>query len=242
MFKKILLAVVVSQAALLSGCMNWGKPLPPIEPYPYPIPGPESRPDGSPVSGPGTGPRTSPSVDPGANRGTNPGTDPNTYPNTGSGSTPPDQQGSRSQQSGSSGWPNSQSQRPASSEPIPEQLNVPESNNSAVMALVKQSDTMLQVQEYKAAGAQLERALRIEPRNHWLSYRLANLRLLEGQDRQAESFAFKSLRLAEVSNLDAYSKRKLKFINWQLIRNARSQRGDSRGADQAESRSRDYII
>lgn len=117
-----------------------------------------------------------------------------------------------------------------------------ETRNVAVRSLLDESEKLRRQGELAAAGSQLERALRIEPRNPWLSYRLANIRMQQGQARQAESFALKSIRLTEIATIDDGSKIRLKQLNWQLVADARRQRGDRAGANEAESRIRDYVI
>lgn len=126
--------------------------------------------------------------------------------------------------------------------PRPTPVNEPESRNQAVLTLVKQSEDFANQGEFTRAGSQLERALRIEPRNPWLVHRLANIRLEQGEASQAEAFAQKSIRLTELSAFDPYTKRKLKYLNWQLIADSRRQKGDRRGARDAEDRIQDYVI
>ena len=73
------------------------------------------------------------------------------------------------------------------------------------------------------AGANLERALRIEPRNPVLWQELARVRLHQGQYRQAENLAAKSNALAG-------GNRYLQAENWRVIGEARNRRGDLEGA------------
>jgi Tfp pilus assembly protein PilF len=81
------------------------------------------------------------------------------------------------------------------------------------------------------AAASLERALRIEPRNPRLWQELARLRLKQGEYAQAESTAARSSSWAGGDN-------GLRAENWRLIAEARTARGDSKGARAALERSR----
>ena len=78
----------------------------------------------------------------------------------------------------------------------------------------------------EAAGASLERALRIEPRNAWLWHELAQLRHAQGQYAQAIS-------LAQKSNSFAGSDRRLQAWNWRVIGNARVAQGNTSAGEQA---------
>jgi tetratricopeptide (TPR) repeat protein len=101
-----------------------------------------------------------------------------------------------------------------------------ESENKAVIALLDLAHTDNQAGRREAAGASLERALRIEPRNPWLWHELAKLRLTQGQYEQAISMARKS-------NSFAGQDRRLQALNWRAIGDARIAQGDSAGAEQA---------
>ena len=73
------------------------------------------------------------------------------------------------------------------------------------------------------AAAQLERALRIEPRNPRLWQELARVRLKQGDYMQVEG-------LAARSNSWARDDPALRAENWRLIAQAREARGDEQGA------------
>jgi predicted negative regulator of RcsB-dependent stress response len=109
----------------------------------------------------------------------------------------------------------------------------PVSANSAVVALVDDARSAVGAGKPDAAGAALERALRIEPRNAALWQELARLRLSQGQYQQAES-------LAARSNSYAGTDRRLRALNWRLIGDARNQLGDVRGAEQAYARADEF--
>jgi predicted negative regulator of RcsB-dependent stress response len=100
------------------------------------------------------------------------------------------------------------------------------SDNTAVMALLNQSKHQTAAGRMDEASANLERALRIEPRNPVLWHELARVRLEQGQYRQAENMAAKS-------NMLAGTKRYLQAKNWRIIGEARSRRGDPQGAREA---------
>jgi predicted negative regulator of RcsB-dependent stress response len=100
------------------------------------------------------------------------------------------------------------------------------SDNTAVMALLNKAKNQSAAGRMDEAGANLERALRIEPRNPILWHELARLRLEQGQYRQAENMAAKSKMLAGTN-------RYLQAENWRIIGEARSRRGDLQGAREA---------
>ena len=104
--------------------------------------------------------------------------------------------------------------------------SAPASNNHAVVALVNSARTDMASNKFDAAGATLERALRIEPRNPVLWQELAHIRMQQGQYQQAESLASKSNGLAS-------DNRTLRAQNWRLIGQARLKRGDHQGAQTA---------
>ncbi len=100
------------------------------------------------------------------------------------------------------------------------------SENRAVIALLDLARTDNEAGRREAAGASLERALRIEPRNPWLWHQLAQVRLTQGQYEQAIS-------LARKSNSFAGRQSRVQAENWQVIGKARVAQGDSAGAEQA---------
>jgi predicted Zn-dependent protease len=100
------------------------------------------------------------------------------------------------------------------------------SGNKAVIALLDRAQLDYEGGKREAAGASLERALRIEPRNPWLWHELAQLRLTQGQYAQA-------ITLAQKSTSFAAREPRLRALNWRVIGNARVAQGDSTGAEQA---------
>jgi len=100
------------------------------------------------------------------------------------------------------------------------------SGNKAVIALLDRSRLASGAGQREAAGASLERALRIEPRNAWLWHELAQLRLKQGQYAQAIS-------VAQKSNSFSGRERRLQALNWRVIGNARVAQGNPSAAEQA---------
>ena len=100
------------------------------------------------------------------------------------------------------------------------------SENRAVIALLDRARLDTGAGQREAAGASLERALRIEPRNAWLWHELAQLRLTQGQYAQAIALAQKSISFAG-------RERRLQALNWRVIGNARVAQGNPTGAEQA---------
>lgn len=113
---------------------------------------------------------------------------------------------------------------------LPSMAPAPEpSHNNAVLALLDQAKTQASAGQSASAGATLERALRIEPRNPYLWQELARVRLGQGKYRQAENLAAKSSALAG-------GKQSLRAENWRIIGQARGKRGDLKGAKAAYER------
>lgn len=103
--------------------------------------------------------------------------------------------------------------------PAPEsEAPPPVSRNGAVVALVDHARADAAAGRDVKAGAGLERALRIEPRNPALWQELAKLRFSQGKYAEAEG-------LARRSNSFAGDDRRLRSENWQLIGDARTRLG-----------------
>ena len=103
------------------------------------------------------------------------------------------------------------------------------SQNAGVLALLDQARQESAAGRLPAAGASLERALRIEPRNPVLWQQLAQVRLAQGEFPQAENLAAKSNALAPEGW-------RLRAENWRIIGQARQGRGDQEGAAAAFGR------
>ena len=107
--------------------------------------------------------------------------------------------------------------------PVPKSVM---SGNRAVITLLDRAQTDSEAGQREAAGASLERALRIEPRNPWLWLELAQVRFAQGQYAQA-------ITLARKSNSFAGRQHRVQAENWQVIGQARVAQGDPAGAEQA---------
>ena len=121
--------------------------------------------------------------------------------------------------------------RPAPPPPRPAELppaEITREGNQAVVALLDSADKYVKGGQLDKAGAALERALRIEPRNAGIWHDLAQIRLHQGQYQQAESLASKSNNLAS-------GNRALQSRNWKLISVARKAGGNTAGAEEAEA-------
>ena len=99
----------------------------------------------------------------------------------------------------------------------------------AVAALEAEIEVSFKGHNYKNASAQLERAIRIQPKNPELWHVLADIRLRERQPGLAEDLAKKS---------NAMAKNLVPLIqsNWVIIAEARRQRGDLQGASEATAK------
>lgn len=98
-----------------------------------------------------------------------------------------------------------------------------------VLALVRQAQDSRANGRFDAAVGQIERALRIEPRNPFIWQALAEAHLLAGHPDQAESAARKSSSLGRGNPY-------LEAGNWRLISGARVKLGDAAGARLASQR------
>lgn len=101
--------------------------------------------------------------------------------------------------------------------------------NPAVIALVETAMNQQQAGQDERAAAALERALRLEPRNAMLWHHLAQVRLSQGQWRDA-------IDLASKSNSLAGGERDLQASNWLVIAQAKQRQGDREGAQAARAR------
>ena len=106
-------------------------------------------------------------------------------------------------------------------------------SSSVVVALLSDADMSYQQGNLDESVATIERALRIEPRNALLLYKLASLRLQQGQPELAENLAKKSELLAQ-------GNASLKKKNWLLIAEAREQMGNQAGAKQARKTAKKF--
>ncbi|WP_200178575.1 tetratricopeptide repeat protein [Ectothiorhodospira mobilis] len=101
----------------------------------------------------------------------------------------------------------------------------------AVAALTRDADRQRRAGDLDAAAASLERGLRIAPRDPRLWQRLAQVRLEQGEARQAEELARRSLGLCGTNTA-------LRIRNWEIIAGARRLQGDGESARRALERAR----
>lgn len=106
-------------------------------------------------------------------------------------------------------------------------------SSNVVVALLSDADISYQQGNFDESVATIERALRIEPRNPLLLYKLALIRLQQGQPELAENLAKKSELLAE-------GNAQLKKKNWLLIAEAREQQDNEQGAKAARKKAQQF--
>jgi len=102
-----------------------------------------------------------------------------------------------------------------------------------VSALVSASNQNSKAGDLDSAAAAIERAIRIEPRNATLFYKLALLRLKQSKPRLAEDLAKKSALLASTDNT-------LKKHCWLLVAHAREIQKDFAGAKEARDKADNF--
>jgi tetratricopeptide (TPR) repeat protein len=98
-----------------------------------------------------------------------------------------------------------------------------------ILALATEADQNMQAGQYDAAVVKIERALRIDPRNAVLTYKLASIRLKQEQPRLAEDLAKKAALLAG-------SDRDIKKRSWLLIAESKRLQNDPEGAEKAQQK------
>ena len=99
----------------------------------------------------------------------------------------------------------------------------------AVGALVLAASQNTKAGNIESATTTIERAIRIEPRNATLYYKLALLRLRQSKPVMAEDLAKKAVLLASNDT-------QLKKHSWLLIARAREMQGDLNGGKEARSK------
>lgn len=110
----------------------------------------------------------------------------------------------------------------------PSSTEMSRQGNPAVVALLDSAEGHVANEAWDKAAADLERALRIEPRNAGIWHDLAQIRLQQRQYEQVESLASKSNSLAGNDNF-------IRARNWRLIAIVRRAQGDEAGAYAAEA-------
>lgn len=129
--------------------------------------------------------------------------------------------------------------RPLASQPLPIETRPPETRSypsspaaisgEAVTALMEQAAKDRAAGRLDLAAANLERAVRIEPRNYFVWSSLASVYLAQRLYPQAESVARKSTSLSRGNP-------HVEMANWRIIAKSLEAMGDSFGALQAEAR------
>ncbi len=128
-------------------------------------------------------------------------------------------------QPAATGVPKFEPTAPAEFKPAESSSNL----SPAVTALVTAANQSTKSGDIESAAAAIERAIRIEPRNGELLYKLAVLRLKQSKPILAEELAKKSALLAGKDNA-------LKKNSWLLIAHAKEMQGDSTGAAEAQTK------
>lgn len=136
--------------------------------------------------------------------------------------TAPVNQGTYNMPSTPSGIPSSSSAGGLSAD---EQLDGP------VLALLTTAQQQQAGGDLNGASSSLERAQRVAPREPQVLYRLAQVRMAQGDAPQAEQFARRGLSLAN-------GRPDLQSSLWALIGDARAAQGDAAGAAQARQKAK----
>lgn len=110
-------------------------------------------------------------------------------------------------------------------------LAADEQLDGPVLALLTTAQQQQGGGDLNGASSSLERAQRIAPREPQVLYRLAEVRLAQGDAAQAEQFARRGLSYAS-------GRPALQASLWDLIAQARERQGDPAGAAQARERAR----
>ena len=110
-------------------------------------------------------------------------------------------------------------------------LQEDEQLSGPVLALLTSARQQESSGDLNSASASLERALRIAPREPQVLYRLARVRLDQGDAAQAEQLARRGLSYAA-------GRPTLQAGLWGLVAEARERQGDAAGAEQARQRAR----
>lgn len=105
----------------------------------------------------------------------------------------------------------------------------------AVVALLETAREQAAQGQDEQAAANLERALRIEPKNPWLWHRLGVLRLQQGNYQAA-------IDLARKSNSLAAGDRRLLAGNWELLARAYTALGNPAAAESARQKARELSV
>ena len=110
-------------------------------------------------------------------------------------------------------------------------LSADEQLDGPVLALLTTAQQQQAGGDLNGASSSLERAQRVAPREPQVLYRLAQVRMAQGDAPQAEQFARRGLTLAN-------GRPDLQASLWGLIAQAREQQGDATGAAQARQKAK----
>lgn len=110
-------------------------------------------------------------------------------------------------------------------------LSADEQLDGPVLALLTTAQQQQAGGDLNGASSSLERAQRVAPREPQVLYRLAQVRMAQGDAPQAEQFARRGLTLAN-------GRPDLQASLWGLIAQAREQQGDAAGAAQARQKAK----
>lgn len=122
---------------------------------------------------------------------------------------------------------------PVASMPVGDQarLAADEQLSGPVLALLTTAKQQQTGGDFNGAASSLERAQRIAPREPQVLYRLAEVRLAQGNPSQAEQLAQRGLSYSN-------GQPALQAGLWELIARARAQQGNTAGAEEAQRRAR----
>jgi hypothetical protein len=110
-------------------------------------------------------------------------------------------------------------------------LSADEQLDGPVLALLTTAQQQQATGDLNGASSSLERAQRVAPREPQVLYRLAQVRMAQGDAPQAEQFARRGLTFAN-------GRPDLQASLWELIAQAREKQGDSAGASQARQKAK----
>ncbi|KAA0944874.1 MULTISPECIES: tetratricopeptide repeat protein [unclassified Pseudomonas] len=110
-------------------------------------------------------------------------------------------------------------------------LSADEQLDGPVLALLTTAQQQQAGGDLNGASSSLERAQRVAPREPQVLYRLAQVRMAQGDAPQAEQFARRGLTLAN-------GRPDLQASLWGLIAQAREKQGDAAGAAQARQKAK----
>ena len=110
-------------------------------------------------------------------------------------------------------------------------LSADEQLDGPVLALLTTAKQLQSSGDFNGASSSLERAQRIAPREPQVLYRLAEVRLEQGDAGQAEQLAQRALSYSN-------GRPALQASLWDLIARARTQQGNTAGAQEAQRRAK----